>query len=368
MTALSPTTLQPVFNKEAMLCVLSCDDAYAPYAAICVLSLLEHAKEGQSYDIVILHEGLSHASQSLLANLANNKVFISIRFFSVQPLFESFTESLPLSSYISKAAYYRFFISHIFSAYSRVLYLDCDMVLDGDISPLYYTDFEGASIVAVQDYMITFRYTFEGKVQKHLDNVLKLKNPKRYFNSGMLLFNLEALQEIDILQEGMKLLETLPKLRWHDQDLLNCVFHDKTKLVSPKWNYLVETDPFGLNEGSLFAEFESLDESELLNQERKVQQRPVIIHYGGRKKPWHDSQVFMSERFWFYAEKSPVNEELSNNVLARLENAIKKDNQKVLFYRLLALCTSGNLKKIYKAKYFATKAAIKASKIFLQRN
>jgi len=363
MTA--PLTLhdivQPSFADNALLVVFASDDAYASYCAVAVASLIENACGTQNYDIVILEETLSAENKAMLAHLAHDTPKVSVRFFNVTELIDAYKTLFCVRGYISIATYYRFFIVKIFPLYERALYLDCDLILDRDISELAQLDFAGNLVAAVPDFMIIHRYTYEAKVYKHLNTLLKLTDSRKYFNAGVLLFNISALQEAHFLEEGFKILRETGKLQWQDQDVLNILFHNKVLLLSPKWNYLVETDAFGHNtQASLAKEYDQ----RYIALQNEVDTKPAIIHYGGRKKPWQDLQIFLSEHFWKYAKRTPFYEELRENVLRRLPKALVRDRRKQCFYTLMSMVTFGNSRKKYRARVHAYKAAIRASEQF----
>ncbi len=74
-------------------------------------------------------------------------------------MFRNFTTRVKerVSSYITAATNYRLFLlGELFGKYDRVLYLDCDITVTGDISELFDTDLGGKSIAAAE--MVESRY------------------------------------------------------------------------------------------------------------------------------------------------------------------------------------------------------------------
>ena len=67
----------------------------------------------------------------------------------------------------------------------RVLYLDCDTIIQGDILPLWNFDLHGNTVGAVDD-MRTFRYCRN----------LGMKKTSHYINSGMLLMDMKKYREL----------------------------------------------------------------------------------------------------------------------------------------------------------------------------
>lgn len=138
----------------------------------------------------------------------------------------------------------------------RILYLDADMICTGDIEELYNLDFDDKIWVAAPD---------NGIQEKDL-NRLGLPLDYKYINSGMLLINLKELRanytERFIVE---KIRENKDILIYPDQDFVNKIFKDEIKVVSTKYNLIAKD-----------VRYKDLDE------------KPLIIHYAGSTKPWHD--------------------------------------------------------------------------------
>ena len=84
------------------------------------------------------------------------------------------------------AAYYRFFIEELFPQYDKEIYLDCDLVVTGDISELYNTDVENYFVAAVNDRIVMSNDVFKDYVR----TVVGVE-PEKYFSSGILVINLK---------------------------------------------------------------------------------------------------------------------------------------------------------------------------------
>lgn len=138
----------------------------------------------------------------------------------------------------------------------RILYLDADMICTGNIEELYNLDFDDKIWVAAPD---------NGIQEKDL-NRLGLPLDYKYINSGMLLINLKKLRanytERFIVE---KIRENKDILIYPDQDFVNKIFKDEIKVVSTKYNLIAKD-----------VRYKDLDE------------KPLIIHYAGSTKPWHD--------------------------------------------------------------------------------
>ena len=119
-------------NKPIIPVFFATDDNYAPFLAIALTSIKENASKDYKYNIHILHRGLSLDSMEMLQkfNDDNFEVFYN----DVEDNLNTFASKLFVRDYYSKATYYRIFIPSVFPEYDKALYLDCDIVVQGDIS------------------------------------------------------------------------------------------------------------------------------------------------------------------------------------------------------------------------------------------
>jgi lipopolysaccharide biosynthesis glycosyltransferase len=146
---------------------------------------------------------------------------------------------------------------------SRLLYLDSDIVVIDSLKPLFETSLGGAVLGAVPDPVPPWvDFSFRS-------GVLKLSDPEVYFNSGVLLIDVEAWQRQDVTQRAFDFTNNLPpgtKLVYPDQDVLNAILSNHWRPLDRRWNYFKggETD---------------MD----LKQFRS---EAAIVHFASGGKPW----------------------------------------------------------------------------------
>lgn len=138
----------------------------------------------------------------------------------------------------------------------KILYFDVDMVCTGDIKEIYDIDFEEKMWIACADEGI-----------RHEDLVrLELPSDFQYINSGMLLINTKKLRENYTENDIVNLMKKYHRiLIYPDQDFINKVFAKDIKIVSNKYNLLAKCI-----------------------QHKELKEKPLIIHYAGTTKPWHN--------------------------------------------------------------------------------
>lgn len=125
-------------------------------------------------------------------------------------------------------AFYRFFIPFVLSmTIEKAIYLDGDIIVTFDINEFWQINLEDKPLGVVNCFPIGLR------------GIVKDKD---YFNSGVLLMNLNVLRnEYETVREGMKFFSENPQhLKWGDQDLLVYCFGARAMKLPKKFNYQVQ--------------------------------------------------------------------------------------------------------------------------------
>ena len=184
-----------------------------------------------------------------------------LRWYPLQEstLFNGFVSDLPASTQWPKVVYARLLMADLLpNDISRVIYLDCDMMVRQPIEQLYEINLGGEPLGAVQDSLSPF--IMGRKDMRQNVGIFDLGDP--YFNSGMLVIELELWRVLDVKSEVAVIAAKgwLPRL-YYDQDVLNLIFRSKWRAIEWRWNTI---DAHAAHEG--------------LN--------PAILHYTGVNKPW----------------------------------------------------------------------------------
>jgi lipopolysaccharide biosynthesis glycosyltransferase len=152
----------------------------------------------------------------------------------------------------------------------RAIYLDVDVLVHGDISILWSWPLDGRPVGAIRD-----RFMPGGSPA--LAEVLKRQKGyviDRYFNSGVLVIDLEAWRNQGIGEAARAVITELGKeLRFPCQDTLNHALVDNWRELPPAWNYLVgKRSPIPGTATAL-----------------RTLASDGIVHFIGGTKPWHES-------------------------------------------------------------------------------
>jgi lipopolysaccharide biosynthesis glycosyltransferase len=219
-----PRALNAAAHRVHLL--LSTDAAYLQHVAVCLTSLLVNNPD-LFFDIVIVRRVTETLDEPKLRRSLT-------RFPNHSLLFRVFTAPagrvLPLNPRASYTVdtWTRLWVAEFFPAdVDRVLYLDCDIVVVGDIAPLWNTDLGGALLGTVD-----IPGADRGVIH------LGMRAEDGYFNAGVLLFDLKQWRETRALDTVLGYVDACPerKTRDVDQEALNACFHARKQRLEYKWN------------------------------------------------------------------------------------------------------------------------------------
>ena len=296
------------FNKrvEEIPIFFASDNNYAPYLAVAIKSLLSNASPDYFYKIHVLTTNLDKELCTKIQKLATPNS--SIEIISLAEEIEHIKNRFHLRDYYSIETYYRFFIPDMFPQYDKVLYLDCDITVLGDISNLYLTNISNFLVGAAQEQVMEHYKVFGDYVEKVLD--IKVKN---YFSAGVLLINTKLFRAYKIQQKFFRLMSEFKFRVTQDEDYLNVLCKDKVKKISIGWN----KQPF---------EETGFDDVDL-----------QLIHYNLGWKPWHYENVMYEEYFWQYAAQTEFYDQIKASLKAFTEEQRQKDKDGFENLKMLAI-------------------------------
>lgn len=268
----------PMSNtSDTIHIVLGSDENFAQHLAVTIASILHNARSDIAFHI--LHDGLSAATIEKIRSCAAIRP-ASFEFIELQ--LEEFKD-LPSRPNISLMTYARMKIPTLLPHVSRVLYLDCDMVVCTDLAPLWQTDLGTHPVAACLDY-----------ISPHKIEKLGI-NPQHYFNAGMLLMNLDAMRAMGFNEIVVAGFADQNRIFAHDQDFLNLIFKDNWQRVHSRWNVVIHHGELRSRRLRIYeyAEF------------RDALKNPGIIHYTGTKPSTYLHDSPFKELYWLYLAMTP---------------------------------------------------------------
>lgn len=297
------------YSKDCGLpVVFATDDAYAPYAGVAIQSLIDHADSSKLYSVNILHTHLSEDNSTGLLELARDNVGINL--IDVSALVSEW--KIYSTAHYSEAMFYRIAIPRLFSNRSKVLYLDCDILIYDDVSKLFEFDL-GASVVgAVRNICNQSR-------SRYVETVLGVDDDE-YFNSGVILFNIESFISNCIEQRCCDLLSAYRRLDCPDQDILNLACMGLVTYLPIRWNVAWQ---------HAIGPIQKYYDETILKQFSSALEDIGILHYTTAVKPWNTPQESLAGPFWLTAERTVFYEDIlqreSMKELEKEKQAIVKE-------------------------------------------
>lgn len=306
-------------KKEMHLCYAA-DDNFSMLTGVSMLSVLQSM---QKYPVhfFVLDGGISQKNRELLLQIAEQgRAKIDFLDIEDQMARISAAGQKAWGDFPSHVTWARLFLPELLPAeIDRILYLDGDTVVTGDLSELYYTELQGNTIAAVEDC-----------VNAKYKAALGLPEQARYINAGIVLFDLTAWRTSGPKDWMEDLLRTDKVYAMADQDVLNLMFRDRIRFLPLKYNYSTwfrVLDLKGLRcllEDKMLTSF-SEEEVCLCEQER------VIVHYnscGLVVRPWYQGQTDPAGNLWrqMYSQSPWADQSLTTEP-ARLSRGEQRDRK-----------------------------------------
>ena len=262
---------------------ISTDSAFLKPALVAMTSMLRHCTSPAR--LHFLGDGLSDSGRAAAEAAVGHHA-------DAQIVHHDMTEMLkdaPSIGHLPKAAMGRVLLPTLTGGRGRILHLDADTMTLGDVTPLFEIDMQGHPVAAVRDFAIldTFRKGRKRGERKYSEQV-ELMTPfgiADYFNSGVMLLDCDAMSPE--LSDAMTDSLSASATRFLDQDFLNRIFKGRVAFLDPQWNV-----PWGRADRS-----RKFMEASFPDVPFDKAAPPRIVHFPGRRKPWHRTDPFRMMRF-----------------------------------------------------------------------
>ncbi len=307
--------------------LLTINSAFLKQAVVLMQSVLDNNKQSHIC-FYIVHCDLDEKEIELLNSYASSKS-VGLRIIYQDPsVFEGFRIAGPFPYEV----YFRILAHRVTpQSVKRILYLDTDIICNGDLSELYDLDFNDNFLIACaqkEEYAVNKKEFLE-----NFDDISAARG--KYFNDGVLLINCEKFRSTNIdLDDYRAAANKMVSNYVFDQGLLNYMFAKQTRLISSvRFNYRY---------GSYYLK--------ALGDVKQIPRpKPAIIHFAGEVCPYKPWDFLLTEQeikkysvpapkikkapyfivnkdineltsiWWSYAEKTPVYGDLLIEMKAKKE-------------------------------------------------
>jgi lipopolysaccharide biosynthesis glycosyltransferase/glycosyltransferase involved in cell wall biosynthesis len=289
-------------GKPVVPVVFAADINYVPMVTTTIYSMLVNASKECFYDVYILEKDIGPYYGRLLDDFFSGFENANVRCVNVNGYVGKYNLHTS-NEHISVETYYRFLIQKILPSYDKVIYLDSDLIVNGDVSELFSVDLGDNLIAAARDidYLGNLNMN-DGARMKYTREVLELVEPYDYFQAGVLVLNTAEMRKLYPFQKWLEIAAE-PKYIYDDQDILNAHCQGRVTYLDNEWN--VMNDCCGR-----IANVFSHAPAAVYDAFMAAYKRPKILHYAGFQKPWKPGPCDLGEFFWMYARNTPFYERL----------------------------------------------------------
>ena len=265
---------------ERLNVVLAADETYAKQLSVALRSLSDCAEDTE-YRAFVLQSGFGRELRARVE--ASCDEHVTVTWLDVP---EHLVAGVQVGRRVSRASTYRIVVPAVLpSDVSRVVYLDCDVIVRKPLDELGAVDLDGAPVAGVRDAYIAAVCTEIPWRHAGIDPGAP------YFNAGVLVIDLDRWRAMDVAARGIALLREL-RLRQVDQSALNTLFASQWCALSPRWN--LQSHHLAGDRSRAWA-FEDRDELEHAIAD------PAIVHLtqSAFSRPWEAASSHPLRDLWF---------------------------------------------------------------------
>lgn len=274
-------------DRDPIVVACAADDAYIKPLATMVQSVLSNLAPGRTVHLYVLEAGISASTRSLLTRAWESQGA------SAEWLTPEASEfaGVPLWGRMPVTTYFKLSIADLLpAAVTRVIWLDCDLVVLSDLAHLWDTALDGHHARAAQDEVVPLVSSPCGIAAYRQ---LGLDARAKYFNAGVMLCDIALWRQTEVRRQVLEYLrEYRDRVYFWDQEGLNVALAGKWGELDARWNLNASVPRAGLSAG---------------NGNGVLGTRgPWIVHYAGNLKPWrYPSRSAVRRLFFEYLDQTP---------------------------------------------------------------
>ncbi len=243
------------------------NDLYSQHLGVVLTSILKNNTDSY-FQFFVLTNDISDKNKKIIDKLKNKYKNYEVNYINVDKnIFKNFNITI---DYISIETYFRYILADLLPNMEKILYLDVDLVVNGDIKNLWNENIEEYYCAAVED--INFDVNeYKYKIGLDKDDI--------YINAGVILFNLKKMRDDKISEKFFENNNKYKNLiKYQDQDIINITLQKNIKKIEYIYNFTSKT-------ARIYP---------------KLVKNAVIIHFVGPKKPWKKISFNYLKRLYYY--------------------------------------------------------------------
>jgi len=241
--------------------VVACaaDVRYAVPLAVMLRSAIGNLSPGTALEIYVVSDGLDSAARDRV--MGSLPATTSLRWLE-RPQDEF--AGLPNWGRMALTTYHKLTLGEWLPAdVERAIWLDCDVLVTGDLARLWQLNLGPNVVLAAQDVLVPLVSSRFG-VAGYGD--LGLSHDAKYFNAGIMLIDVARWRREQVGAHARDYLRRFGKRVWFwDQEALNAALAGRWGALDPRWNWnpILHRPTIG-----------------------NAAADPWILHFSGKLKPW----------------------------------------------------------------------------------
>lgn len=303
----------PAFDENNVVVAITSSNEYAPFLGVLLQSIVENSSKNNNYDIVVLERHISKENKIILKNIIRGNDNFSLRYIEISDYLDKY--ELHTDFHITVMTYCRLLLLDLLESYSKVVYLDSDVIVNEDVAILYNWNLTGKMIAGARDSVmagwdnidVDSKGIMDEKYRKEQYNYnvneLGISNVFDYFNAGIIVMNLEEFRK-KYTSKDLLMIAASKNWKWFDQDVLNKLCYGKSVILPQKWNLMCH------NEEAEGDAAERMAPQYIYKEYCNAKLKPSAIHYCGKTIPCYTPRVNNASFFWKYARDTEYYEEL----------------------------------------------------------
>lgn len=299
--------LFPAFNENNIPIVVTCSDFYAPYLSVFISSFIERGSPEKNYDLIVLVKGITEEFQRRIEGFVSAFPNLTIRFYNPKKMLSGLTFYVSSENYAEEANY-RLLTPWVLKNYEKAIVTDIDLIFQEDPASLFEeTNLGGKFIACCKD--VVYQGMLNDQFADFLEyakNVLKLKDPYAYVNTGVMVMNLKEIRKHFSLQAVLDFSRT-NHFRIQEQDILNVLFQGKVDFLDISWNCYLPVNDW------IYAQLYA-SPADSQQEYFHALKSPKVLHWASQPKPWNRPDLIFADCWWKLARTSPFYEVLLNRL------------------------------------------------------
>lgn len=280
--------------------VIASDNNYVPHLAALILSICDNFTGKRDLDLLVLDGGITQENQRLLIRLVSGISGVQLSFIPMMDEFQDYFVHM----HFSRTTFYRLVLEKLLPSRNKVIYVDCDTIVLGDLAELWDLDLGDKPLAAVPDLImehfcrakvLSADFTGSLPAADYLSRYLGVASSPTcaYFQAGLLIMDLAKMRKLNL---GQAMVHELTQARYWflDQDVLNKYYASNYLPLPNSWNFV-----------NCEAEIIDTLSEESRNRLRQSASQINLIHYAGYEaKPWINKHANLSCHYFYYLRQT----------------------------------------------------------------